>query len=118
VGRAILAAAAGNAARARGDRARYDLCWRALRRFHQEEPVPACAFDLIETSFGNTGRPIEYLEGYDDNLGVARFLGFAMVAGSLTRYVSSVGLIAYLGLDPSLEPLAQASSLRRWLAAS
>src|SRR5262249_60458329 len=112
------AAAAGNAAPARADRARYDLCWRALRRLHQEEPVPACAFDLIETSFGNTGRPIEYLEGYDDNLGVARFLGFATVAGSLTRYVSSIGLIAYLGLDPSLEPLAQAGSLRRWLAPS
>src|SRR5439155_18607898 len=50
VGRAVMVAAAGNAARACGDRARYDACWRALRRLHQQAPVPACAFALIETS--------------------------------------------------------------------
>jgi len=112
-GRAIAAAAAANAAKARGAVARHETFRSVLNRLHQRTPVPACCFALIDASFGNTGRPIEYLEGFDAALGLTKFLGFAPVGGSLTGLVSAVGLIAYLGLDPAFDCLYTAASFQR-----
>jgi len=112
-GRAIAAAAAGNAAKAQGAVARHEMFRSVLNRLHQRTPVPACCFALIDATFGNTGRPIEYLEGFDAARGLTKFLGFAPVAGSLTCLVSAVGLIAYLGLDPAFDCLYDAASFQR-----
>jgi tetratricopeptide (TPR) repeat protein len=104
-GRALAAAAAGNAAKASGNQARHEGFRRLLWRLHQHRPVPPCCFTLLDASFGTTGRPIEYLDGFDRTLGLTKFLGFAPIAGSLTSLVPVVGLIAYLGLEPAFDAL-------------
>jgi serine/threonine protein kinase/tetratricopeptide (TPR) repeat protein len=111
-GEALMIAALGNAARARGITAAYESAARMLRALHDESPVSACCFGILEAAFGDTDRPLEYWDAYDETMGLAKFVGFAPVQGSLSMYLDAVGLIAYFGLDPAFESLREASALR------
>jgi Flp pilus assembly protein TadD/TolB-like protein len=109
-GRALAVAAIGNAAKVHGDTAQHDAARRYLCRFQNETTVSACWFRLLDVAFGHTGRPLEYLEIYDEALGLAKFMGFAPVDGSLSALVASVGLIAYLDVEPSFHAIYGASA--------
>jgi serine/threonine-protein kinase len=111
-GTALMAAALGNAARARGKFAEYESAKRLLQALHDESPISACCFEILDAAFGDTDRPLEYWDAYDETMGLAKFLGFAPVRGSLSMYLDAVGLIAYFGLDPSFETLYDAPAMR------
>jgi eukaryotic-like serine/threonine-protein kinase len=111
-GQALLIAALGNAARARGELHTYDAAAGVLRRLAKTTRVPRSASQLLEATFGHSGRPLEYMARQGGCTGLAQFLGLIPVAGSLSSLVDRVGLIAYFGLDESFQSLNQAASYR------
>ena len=109
-----MAAALGNAARARGRSASTSPPDALFRRLHAESPSPSCCFGILDAAFGDTERPLEYWDAYDETMGLAKFLGFAPVRGSLSMYLDAVGLIVYFGLDPAFETLYDAPRCGRF----
>jgi tetratricopeptide (TPR) repeat protein len=111
-GTALMAAVLGNGARARGRVDEYRSAKRLLAGLQSEAPVPSCCFAILDTAFGDTERPLEYWDTYDDTIGVAKFFGFAPVRGALSMYLDAAGLIVYFGLDPAFETLADVPALQ------
>ena len=111
-GKALMAAALGNAARARGRTGEYESARDFLQALHRESPVSPCCFGILNAAFGDTDRPLEYWDAYDDTIGLAKFVGLAPVPGSLSMYLDAVGLIAYFGLDPAFESLRDGAAVR------
>jgi tetratricopeptide (TPR) repeat protein len=111
-GTALMVAVFGNTARARGRAAEYESAKRLLYRLQTEGPVPSCCAGILDAAFGDTARPLEYLDAYDETMGLAKFFGFAPVRGSLSMYLDAAGLVVYFGLDPVFESLSEASALR------
>jgi serine/threonine-protein kinase len=109
---ALMIAATGNAARSRGDLSTYGAANRFLRAFDREHKVPRCCFALLETSFGDTGRPLEYLDVYDQTSGLGKFLAFATIAGSLSAIAQRVGLVAFLGIEPEFDRVYDTPALQ------
>jgi len=89
-----------------------------LGRAHDRPKVPGIG-DVIERDDQRPifpGRPLEYLESYDNDAGLVKFLGFAPVTGSLSSFVDSVGLIAYVGIEPAFGPLFRSAAIQSLLA--
>ena len=111
-GQALMAAVLGNIARARGNTDGYASAKRVLQALHAESPVSPCCVGILDATFGDTDRPLEYWDSYDETMGLAKFFGLAPVRGSLSMYLDAVGLIVYFGLDPAFEALHDAPALR------
>jgi tetratricopeptide (TPR) repeat protein len=116
-GHASVAAAIGSAAHAQGNAVRHASAGRYLRMLQQRAPVSSCCFQLLDTGFGNTGRPLEYLENFDPRSGLGRFLGFHFIEGAVSGFVDSLGLIVYLGIDPAFDFIYDAPGVRQLLHA-
>jgi tetratricopeptide (TPR) repeat protein len=111
-GTALMAAVLGNGARARGRASEHESAKRLLHKLQTEGPVSSCCVGILEAAFGDTSRPLEYLDPYDETMGLAKFFGFAPVRGSLSMYLDAAGLVVYFGLDPAFEFLSDAPALR------
>jgi serine/threonine protein kinase/tetratricopeptide (TPR) repeat protein len=111
-GTALMAAVLGNGARARGDRSEYEAARRVLGSLQAEGPVPSCCLAVLDARFGDTERPLEYWDAYDETMGLAKFAGFAPVVGSLSMYLDAAGLIVYFGLDPAFDTVSDAPAVR------
>ena len=59
---------------------------------------------ILNAAFGDTDRPLEYWDAYDDTIGLAKFVRLGAVPGSLSMYLDAVGLIAYFGLIQPSSP--------------
>jgi tetratricopeptide (TPR) repeat protein len=106
----LMAAVLGNMARAHGDMKEYESAKRFLEAHHRESPISACCVGILEAAFGDTNRALEYWDSYDETIGLAKFVGYAPIRGSLSMYLDAVGLIAYFGLDPAFQSLHQSSA--------
>jgi len=111
-GTALMVAVLGNAAKAHGRISEYESARRILHALQAEAPLPSCGLEILSAAFGNTERPLEYWDAYDDTMGLAKFCGFAPVRGSLSMFLDAAGLIVYFGLDPAFEALSEAPALR------
>jgi tetratricopeptide (TPR) repeat protein len=110
-GLTLMAAALGNTARAHGNMKEYEAAKRLLEAHHRESPISACCAGILEAAFGDTDRALEYWDSYDEIMGLAKFVGYAPIRGSLSMYLDAVGLIAYFGLDPAFQSLHDSSAL-------
>lgn len=115
-GQALVAAAVGNAARATGNASRHQAARRLLSSMHGEAEMVDCAGALLDTAFGDTDRPFEYWDAYDETLGVGKFIGLTAVPGSLASLVPKVGLVAFLGVEPSFEDFTRTTAVTTLLA--
>jgi hypothetical protein len=115
-GVAVIAAALANAARSRGDSSIHDAARALVAALDLETPFACCCSALLDAAFGNTHRPLEYWDPYDDSVGLAKFVGLAAVPGSLSMLVPAVGLTAYFGVNPGFEGIRRAPSVQALLA--
>jgi serine/threonine-protein kinase len=111
-GTALMIAVLGNTARASGHLGEYESAKRLLLAVQKDASLPSCCFGILDAAFGDTERPLEYWDAFDETMGLAKFFGFAPVRGSLSMYLDAAGLVVYFGLDPAFEFLSEAPALR------
>ena len=111
-GTALMVAVLGNAAKARGHSGEYDSARRILHALQAEAPMPSCGLAILSAAFGDTERPLEYWDAYDETMGLAKFCGFAPVRGSLSMFLDAAGLIVYFGLEFRVRGPSEAPALR------
>jgi predicted Zn-dependent protease len=114
-GQAVVIAALGNNARARGDSRQFESARKALVDIQKRTVISPASQELLDTSFGETGRPIEYLARREASAGLVQYLGLTPVPGSLSALVDRVGLVAYFGLEDAFSSLTRARSFRALL---
>jgi tetratricopeptide (TPR) repeat protein len=114
-GQGMIAAALGNAARSRGDDAIHQAAGRFIAGLDMDPPRSSCCLAILDAAFGNTHRPLEYWDPYDESMGLAKFAGLAPVPGSLSMFVSHVGLIAYFDINPWFGCLRRAPAVQALL---
>jgi Tfp pilus assembly protein PilF len=114
-GRGLFAAALANAARSRGDASIHEAARGFVTALDVDAPFASCCVGLLDAAFGNTHRPLEYWDPYDESVGLAKFVGLAAVPGSLSMFVPAVGLIAYFGVNPWFDGIRRAPAVQALL---